>query len=173
MFKMRNVIILNGKGDNGKGTFVKFCKKYNYLTYNISTVDLMKEALSVMYVDVEKRKTCDKTRKLISDLKNMMSKFNDCSKKYVQTQIERLNKTLSSYILFVDSREPEEIQWFVNNLGAKTMLIRGKNDNKIYGNSSDDNVENYNYDYYIENKGTLEELEEKARRFVENLDEIE
>ena len=40
---------------------------------------------------------------------------------------------------------------------------------KITSNDSDANVENYVYDYYIDNNGTLEELEEKALEFINKL----
>lgn len=31
------------------------------------------------------------------------------------------------------------------------------------------NVDNYNYDYYINNDSTLEDFEEKAKEFLENI----
>ena len=44
-----------------------------------------------------------------------------------------------------------------------------KNLDNINSNTSDMNVDNYNYDYYINNDGTLEDFEEKAKEFLENI----
>lgn len=166
---LKHIVIINGKGNCGKDTFVRYCKKKYHLTYNISTVDRIKEALCYMGVNIEDRKNNMKIRKLISDFKDMMTKYNNHSIEYIKQRINKLN-TLSSYILFVHSREPKEIKWFVENLNAKTILIIGKDNDKEYGNHSDDNVENYKYDYYINNNGTLGELEEKAIQFVQMLE---
>jgi hypothetical protein len=49
------------------------------------------------------------------------------------------------------------------------LLITSTRVAKITTNSSDANVEEYDYDYHIKNDGTLEELKEQAKEFVENL----
>lgn len=41
----------------------------------------------------------------------------------------------------------------------------------IISNISDKNVFDYNYDYVIKNNDTLDELKNKAKEFVENLEE--
>ncbi len=72
-------------------------------------------------------------------------------------------------IMFIHIREPEEILKVVEAIGAKTILIKRKNLNNINSNTSDMNVDNYNYDYYINNDSTLEDFEEKAKEFLENI----
>ena len=63
-------------------------------------------------------------------------------------------------IMFVHIREGEEISKFVKATGgvAKTLLIRGGNrlQRGQYGNVSDDEVENYDYDYYFTNDKPLD-----------------
>ena len=67
-------------------------------------------------------------------------------------------------------REPEEIERAKNAFGAETLLIRRVGLSSITSNYSDANVENYTYDYIIENS-TLEELEKEAMNFVGGLND--
>ena len=68
---------------------------------------------------------------------------------------------IKKFIIFIHCREPEEIARFVKDLGAKTLLIK-RNTGEIYLNHADLKVENYQYDYTIENNGTLDEFKDKA-----------
>ena len=63
-------------------------------------------------------------------------------------------------------RDPKDIARAVEEFGAKTILIRNPNVRKIVSNHADRDVENYEYDYIIENDGTLEQLERVAKLFV-------
>ncbi len=42
----------------------------------------------------------------------------------------------------------------------------------IETNSSDFNVDNYNYDYYINNDGTIQDLKKEAISFTNKLEKI-
>ena len=69
-------------------------------------------------------------------------------------------------------REPEEIQKFVTRLGAKTLFVLNKKaESQNFSNKSDKEVLNYQYDYYIDNNGTLEDLKNAAKRFLEIIKE--
>lgn len=58
------------------------------------------------------------------------------------------------------SREPEEIQRFVDYLDAITVCVRRKDVDDIpASNHADADVYNYDYECYIDNNGTLEELQ--------------
>ncbi len=48
------------------------------------------------------------------------------------------------------------------------MLLVNPRVPRITSNTSDANVDNYEYDITIENSGSLEELEEKAIEFVKS-----
>ena len=63
-------------------------------------------------------------------------------------------------------RDPKDIARAVETFGAETILIRNPNVRKIESNHADRDVENYKYDYIIENNGTLEQLERAAKLFV-------
>ena len=77
---------------------------------------------------------------------------------------------LSLEELFVHIREAGEIKKFVDatNGAAKTLLVRGGERMKKsnYGNVSDDEVENYSYDYYFTNDKSLEETEILFKEFL-------
>lgn len=104
----------------------------------------------------------DKARKYLADLKALCVAYNNFPTEWA---LSRYNEFLNSdsQILFVHIREPEEISKFVSATGgrARTLLVRAANRLKraLYGNSADDCVENYGYDYYFSNDGTLEEAE--------------
>ena len=49
------------------------------------------------------------------------------------------------------------------------MLITNPRVKLITSNDSDGKVNEYEYDYYIENDGTLEDLKKKAVQFIEEL----
>ena len=70
-------------------------------------------------------------------------------------------------LCFVHCREPWEIQKFVDILGAKTLLIRRPEiEDSVQSNHADSEVFNYNYDFEINNDGTLWDLEKKAVNFI-------
>ena len=71
--------------------------------------------------------------------------------------------------MFVHIREGEEREKAKKLLNAKTLLITNPRVQLITSNNSDGKVNEYKYDYYIQNDGTLEELKEKAKKFVEDL----
>lgn len=67
-------------------------------------------------------------------------------------------------------REPEEILRFKNKFNATTLLIKRElMENITQSNDADSNVLNFNYDYVINNNGTLLELKTKAIKFLNEL----
>ena len=158
----KQVIIINGTGGSGKDTFVEFCSEFAKVT-NISSVDIVKEAAKVL-VGWNGEKD-EKSRKLLVDLKRLSIEYNDAPTKYVQEQYEIFMKSESEF-LFVHVREIEEIEKIKKLLNAKTLLLRNPRVALITSNNSDGNVYRYEYDFTIENDGTLEDLKQKAKEFV-------
>ncbi len=162
---MKQIIIINGSGGVGKDTFVDFCKKYAKVL-NISSVDKVKEAAKVLAGwNGEKD---EKSRKFLADLKELGIKYNDASLRYICSKAEEF-KASDNELMFVHIREASEIEKCKQKCGAKTLLITNKNIAPINSNFSDREVQNYDYDYYIKNDGTLEELDQTAKQFVKNL----
>lgn len=158
----KQVIIINGTGGSGKDTFVRFCSEFAKVT-NISSVDKVKEAAKIL-VGWNGEKN-EKARKLLVDLKQLSIKYNDYPTKYIQEQYKIFEKSDSQY-LFIHIREIEEIEKIKKLLNAKTLLVLNPRVALITSNSSDANVYKYEYDYKIENSGSLEDLKQKAKEFI-------
>ena len=119
---MKNkIIVINGTGGSGKDTFVEFCKEH-VIVFNHSSVDIIKQAASIMGWDGKKD---DKSRKFLSDLKALVTEYNDgCFKHIVELVKEFTNVKEDDCILFLHIREPEEIKRVVDEFGAITLLIK-------------------------------------------------
>lgn len=114
-----------------------------------------------------------KNREFLSNLKDLLTEWGDVPYNKIAKEIVLFDYTLNQYdidgdkgFVFVMCREPQEIKKFVDRLGAKTVCVRRKEaENAAVSNHADANVLDYEYDYYIDNNGTLEELKVKAQEF--------
>ena len=175
------LIVINGYPEAGKDTFVKMfaeaAGEENVL--NVSTIDCVKSIAIKCGWDGSKT---PENRKFLSDLKDVLSRWGDVPYKNVMTSInywlaarnvqmahrfgtDCIWKAPRGFI-FVHCREPEEIKKFVERNDAITVFIkRPGNNQEIYNNHADENVEKYLYDYVINNDGTLEAFGELAKDF--------
>lgn len=161
----KSIIIINGTGGAGKDTFVNFCSEIEKVL-NVSTVDKVKEAASILVGwNGEKDEI---SRKLLVDLKQLSIAYNDAPTKYICNMAEKF-KTSDDNLMFIHIREAEEIEKTKKLLNARTLLITNPRVKLITSNDSDGKVNEYKYDYYIQNDGTLDDLREKAKKFVEEL----
>lgn len=163
---MKKVFILNGVGTSGKGAFAEYVGKY-IPTLKYSIVDLPKEAAKVLGWDGGKT---EKDRRFLSDIMDLSTEYNDAPFKDVLSFVTdfKNNKDFAEYeVLIIDMRDPKEIARAIETFGAETILIRNPNVRKIESNHADRDVENYEYDYIIENNGTLEQLDYMAQKFVD------
>ena len=164
---MKKIFITNGSGGNGKDTFAEFLSKY-ISVFKYSSIDLVKE----MYesIGIDRNSKDEKKRKLYSDTKDMLTKYDDIPFKDIKSIVDdfKSNK-IETEVLLIDIREPEEIARAVETFWAKTILIDNPNVKKIESNHADANVNNYEYDYIIENDGTLEQLDAMAKFFVREI----
>ena len=159
----KQVFIINGSGGSGKDTFVSLVAKH-YPTMNYSSVDKVKEI--AMQIGWDGSKT-EWNRRFLSDLKLLTTKFCDMPFKDLQEKVDEFNRDDTIQYLFLHIREPKEIERAKNTFNAKTILIRRNSINKITSNMADANVENYHYDYYINNDSTLVDFEKTAIKFIE------
>lgn len=163
---MKNIVVINGTGGCGKDTFIKLISKYKKV-YNFSSIDKVKEIARIIGWDGTKD---EKSRKFLSDLKNLTKEYNDMPYNCTKEAIENF-KNSDCEIMFIHIREPEEIKRIVDTFGAKTLFIKRENLNEITSNSSDGRVSKYKYDYSILNT-TLEEYEKKACEFINWLEKV-
>lgn len=143
---------------------VCFCSNKDMYIEVISTVDFVKEVATFCGWDGTKDLT---SRKFLSDLKDLLAEWNDVPFKKIEEKIYELKNKEDNYILFVDSREPQEIQRFKETFNAITLLIRRPGDENIEtSNHADAEVFNYEYDYVVQNSGNIQRLRYEAGIFL-------
>ena len=156
---MSKVIIINGAGSVGKSTFVSLCHEIDSRVIETSTVDFVKEiALQAGWNGIKD----EIGRRFISDLKDAMEHYHDIPNQ----KIDEFIQSHPNDIIFVNAREPHNIQYYQNKYNAISVLIKNCNIKQVKGNHADENVYNYNYDVIIDNSSTLEELKRKAKWFL-------
>ena len=179
---MVKVVVINGKPGCGKTTFEQICQNLCKINFNsgfregrvvqvaiTSTVDFVKEiALNCGW---DGTKTLE-NRRFLSDLKDLLTHWNDVPYKKILERVKRL-ETWAKYngldwILFVDCREPAEIQKLKERLNATTVLIRRESvECDEVSNHADADVFYYDYDLTIYNNSDIIYLEDQARKFIE------
>jgi len=162
---MKKIVVINGPGGCGKDKVIDIAMEILKETYleRCSSIDQIKEIAKLFGWNGQKD---DKSRKLLSDLKDMWTEYNDGPFKYIQGRFE----STDSNLFFIHVREPHEIEKIVKSYGnlAVTLLIRRPNTEK-FNNHADRGVEDYNYDYIIENNGTLDNLKENVKLFLKDI----
>ena len=163
--KIKQIIVINGQGGVGKDTFINILNKKGLKITNVSSVDGVKELARMVGWDGAKE---DRDRKFLSDLKILTTNYCGFSENYLVKKAKEFLES-DNDLMFVHIREPFCIQEFLNKFTtAKTLLIKIK-DIYNYGNMADDGVFDFNYDYVVENYGTLDELEIMATQFVNDI----
>lgn len=169
---MVKIVVVNGMPMSGKSQFVEYClRELGFYGEEVSTVDFVKELAKLSGWDGVKR---PRDRKFLSDLKDLLTEWNDVPYKKIveardklQDHLDYLGYDINKGVIFTHCREPEEIQKFVDRENAITVLLRRDAvENLEQSNHADANVFNYEYDYVIENNGNLLELYEKAKGFL-------
>lgn len=169
------LVIINGTPGSGKDQFVKEAQNLlgDFRCYNYSTVDFVK---FVAICAGWKEDKSPRNRKFLSDLKKLLTYWDDIPFKKTIREIEdcyryALNhKCVEESVMFIHCREPEEIERFVNECGARTLLVkRAAADEIEQSNDSDANVSDYAYDVIVENDGTIEDLNDAARTYIERI----
>lgn len=168
-----HIYVVNGAPGCGKTTFEKYVQEILGEDVRIfSTVDAIKIAAKDLGWDGTKT---PKNRKFLSDLKQLWIEWDDGVMKDMKRRIKNVEKSYQVYdmpadqaVIFIDSREPKEIERFKRELGARTILIeRPSGAVEEILNSSDRDVNNYIYDIKIINHGDLDYLRKLAAKFVE------
>lgn len=161
------IILINGAGGVGKDTFVQICQRMVGIDkiLNISTVDIIKEAATILGWDGIKD---ERGRKFLSDLKDLATNYSDLSAKYITETILKA-KDSGAEVIFVHCREPEELGRLQDIFNAITLLIRSKRVKPIESNHADRNVENFFYDYTVDNDEGILELTRKAADFLHEI----
>ena len=157
------IFVTNGMARSGKDTFAVLMNEF-VPTKKYSSIEYIKEIAKLCGWDGQKN---EKSRKFLSDLKILTSQYNDLPFRMIQNQIDEFNKDEKCNVLLIDIREPEEIRKLCDKYkDVKTILIKRNSVKTITSNMADAGVFNYNYDFVIENNGTLDELKSIVKKFV-------
>lgn len=160
----KEIFILNGAAGVGKDTFASMLDKF-VPTYHYSSVAKVKQIARMCGWDGVSK--TEKDRKFLSDLKVLTSEYCDLSFENLKLEVERFKSNPQFSVLLIDIREPEDIRRAVREFGARTILIRNNRVKQVTSNMADAGVFNYeNYDFIIDNDGTLEELRAKVAMFA-------
>ena len=174
---MIKVTICNGRPGVGKSEFQRLCAAQcglfgqeagfnpdkNLYVDIVSTVDFVKEIAYACGWDGTKTL---ENRKFLSDLKSLLTEWNDVPNAIIEKHIQSLPDTCD-WLVFVDCREPAEIQKLKERLNATTLLIRRESvESNEVSNQSDAGVFNYEYDLTIENNSDIIDLAKKAKDFI-------
>lgn len=187
---MTHVVIINGINGAGKDTFVECVKAYcenNECANveNISSVQPIKDMFYQLGWDGEKTEDVRNTMAVMKDMwsKNKVNANNPTS--FLFNNIYEYNKMHydEDNIIFCHIREIIEIVKLKNilygfdsiGIDCNTLLVTRDSAQSSNSRSSDnkDNVHEYSYGIVIENNGTIEQLAECAKSFVDNLLEKE
>ena len=168
------ILIVNGSPKSGKDLFCENAHNNCAFIYPISVVDRIKQIALFGGWDGNKDA---KGRKLLSNLKDAFEEYNDLPHEYVLQFIENRTHVLDQLdmigtdnaIFLVQSREPKDIQRWVDENGARTLLIHREGMDVSWGNHADDEVGDYQYDYMLFNSGTIEDWEAKTVKFINQL----
>lgn len=178
---MVKVVVINGMPGSGKTTFEFICldlcshgmpgfENNKRLVVDVcSTVDFVKQIALKCGWDGTKT---PENRRFLSDLKDLLTRWDDVPYKEILERTTQLSACSSynylDWILFVDCREPAEIQKLKERLNATTVLIRREEvEHGKVSNHADADVFYYDYDLTIYNNSDIIHLEDEARKFIE------
>lgn len=173
------IVIINGSGGSGKSTFVRLCREIcdpmkGKNVIELSTVDYVKEV--AQYCGWDGSKT-EKNRAFLHELKELLARWNNSPNQNVFDQINSLQRVekffkKSDWLFFVNIREPEEIEKFIEQnkeetgLPISTLLVVNSNVPVIQSNYADKNVEHYKYDYIVSNSSDMDTLKAWANDYL-------
>jgi dephospho-CoA kinase len=166
------IIVVNGKGGSGKTTMEKyFADLADSMGDKTAFTSMVKEVKNIANRCGWTGAKEDKDRKFLADLKDLLEDYNDLPFESVLNDILRAERDHCGYI-FVDAREPKDIDRLKEmGLNIYTILVIREETNREYNNHADDEVFDYNYDYILENTGTLNDLKKSTETIFQLINE--
>ena len=161
------VIVINGSAGVGKDTLCEFAAS-EYKTMNVSSITpILSIARAYGWDGVKDAKG----RKLLAQLKKAFTDYNDYPLQYLCDKYSEFVKN-DDKIMFVHIREGSAIKKFRDrvDLPCVTLLVhRNAVDCKVWGNASDDSVEDFDYDYHYGNECPLSEAKDDFLCFLQSV----
>lgn len=152
----RKLIVVSGKPNSGKDTFIKKCitellETHDVMSIHQSSIDVVKKCAKTLGWNGEKD---DKGRQFLSELKQLAIWYNDFSFNHIKQLYEKYKK--HSVMVFTQVREPSEIDKLKKYYGDECITVLIKSRKSIPAkNLSDINCENYPFDFVVNNDGDI------------------
>ena len=162
---MKEILIINGRGGVGKGSFVEALGSIANVRY-ASIIDPVKAIAKMAGWNGEKT---EESRLFLYHLKRTIDKYNDSNYNFVRKQVEDFKNDPAAEILCIDMREKDDIDRAIKDFEAKTVMITNSRVEQITSNPADANVFKITYDYSVKNNGTLADLTSAAKRLYSQL----
>lgn len=161
----KKIFITNGMARCGKDTFATYLNEF-IPTLKYSSIDKVKEIITLCGWDGGKT---ERDRKFMSDFKMLTSAYSDMPFKAIEEKVSEFLKDDIHEVMLIDIREPKEIERAKDTFNAETILVKNDRVDIITSNDGDAGVFDYEYDYIIENNGTLDEFKENISIFVDEI----
>ena len=160
----KHILITNGMARSGKDTFANYLGSF-VPTKKYSSIDKVKDIARVCGWRGGKS---ERDRKFLSDLKELTTEYCDMAFMDIKGEVAAFKFIENPFkVLCIDIREPAEIARACREFGAKSVLIKNDRVPFVASNMGDAGVYDCDYDYVIENNGTLEEFYDKVKEFYE------
>ena len=174
------VVIINGFAGSGKDEMVSYLENHldlqeKVVIRSMSSIDPVRDMLRREGFPVDIK--TPEMRKILADVGTALSAWR--IEKCVQfaEKISALNFARKfPYIVFIHMREPKYIDELklaysrsAYPFDVRTLIVNRPDIERVTSNAADMEVENYTYDYKIDNDGTIRDLYSKATAFAEQL----
>lgn len=169
---MKTVIFINGFAESGKDTAVNFITKHleknGTVVSAVSSIDPIRNMLREAGFPVD-TKTPD-MRALLAEVGDSCEKYCGTKTSYAVGEATKFLSCEGNRAVFVHVREPEMINKMIKMLDRNILVIKllvtRPGYSGVTSNRADMDVMKLSYDSLIRNDGTLEELDEACRIFV-------
>lgn len=156
------IVIVNGTGFNKKTPFEIMVQQtaatYNKKVIILSTTDYVKSlAQSIGWIG----ERTEKDLLFLKNFKNALAQWNDSPYQTIKSTIDHFIESTDIDLIFVDSRELDEIKRLAKEYKALTIFVQDDSTTSI-----DNNIQDYSYDILIDTSRGLEELQQEATIFV-------
>ena len=178
---MKKIVLISGKAQSSKDTSAKFMKSYleskGERVLICHYADLLKYICKTFF-DWDGKKD-DKGRTLLQYVGTDIIRH-QCEDYWVKFMMEFLFMFRKEwdYVLIPDTRFPNEIEYanssWIGEENVYTIRINRPNFNsgateEQLNHPSECGLDDYEFDYYINNNGTLEELSDKVKILLDRL----
>ena len=157
---MKEILIINGSGGVGKDTFVTRLSKFTTVCHTSIINPIKRVAAELGWTG----KKTEKDRRFLSDLKVLVDEYNDWNYSEMEKVMQTFLDEPIDGILCIDMREKRQIDKARRDFGAKAILVKRDTVKQITSNIADAGVYDTEYDYTVYNNGTIDDLDEEARK---------